>query len=75
MADKKEEKKDKKEKKDRPSKTLAGGIIIQDHKIGDGPQAKKGDKVSMRYIGKLENGTEFDANKTGKPVRFRSVLR
>ena len=36
------------------------GVIIDDRKIGTGPAAKKGNKVEMRYIGKLENGKVFD---------------
>ena len=75
---KKEKKKDKKEKKkaantegekSTPSKqTTAGGVIIEDAKIGTGPMAKKGNTVQMRYIGKLTNGKEFDKNVKGKPV-------
>ena len=30
------------------------GVTIDDKKLGAGPAAKKGDKVSMRYIGKLD---------------------
>lgn len=48
---------------------LPNGLKIQDAKVGDGPQAKKGMKVSMRYIGRLENGKVFDSNTKGKPVR------
>jgi FK506-binding nuclear protein len=48
---------------------LPNGLKIQDAKVGDGPQAKRGMKVSMRYIGKLENGEIFDSNTKGKPVR------
>lgn len=38
------------------------GVNIDDRKPGAGPGAKKGSKVSMRYIGKLEgpNGRTFD---------------
>ncbi|KAL7281353.1 hypothetical protein ACG7TL_004662 [Trametes sanguinea] len=77
-ADKAEEKKSKQEKKkekaEKPkaeTKTLAGGVKIVDHKVGSGPQAKAGDRVSMRYIGKLENGKIFDQNTKGKPFNFR----
>lgn len=49
-------------------KELAGGLKIKDTKTGSGPQAKKGDLVMMRYVGKLQNGTQFDANTKGKPV-------
>jgi len=77
---KKEKKKDKKEKKkadnaegEKPSlakQTTAGGVIIDDFKIGTGPMAKKGNTVKMRYIGKLTDGKEFDKNTKGKPYTF-----
>lgn len=46
------------------------GVKIEDHKVGSGPEAKKGQKVSMRYIGKLTDGKVFDSNKKGKPFTF-----
>jgi len=74
----KKKKKDKKEKKEKTEKTedqknptkttITGGVVVEDHKIGKGPMAKKGDTVKMRYIGKLTNGKEFDKNVSGKPV-------
>lgn len=73
----KDQKKDKKkkEKKEKsedstPLKTqeLAGGVKALDKTIGTGPEAKKGDTVSMRYVGKLEDGNVFDSNMKGKPV-------
>ncbi|CAL1707710.1 unnamed protein product [Somion occarium] len=78
----KKEKKDKKEKKEKKEKEedtkkpvkveeRKDGLKIEDHKVGTGPQAKKGDKVSLRYIGKLTNGKEFDKNVSGKPFIFR----
>lgn len=36
------------------------GVKVDDRKTGSGPQAKKGSKVKIRYIGKLENGQIFD---------------
>ena len=36
------------------------GVTIDDRKTGKGPAAKKGSKVSMRYIGKLTDGKIFD---------------
>lgn len=36
------------------------GVKIDDRKVGAGRTAKSGDKVGMRYIGKLENGKVFD---------------
>jgi FK506-binding nuclear protein len=37
-----------------------GGVTIDDKKLGNGPAAKNGNTVSMRYIGKLEDGKVFD---------------
>ncbi len=48
---------------------LPSGLKIQDAKVGDGPQAKSGMKVNMRYLGKLLDGKVFDSNTKGKPVR------
>ena len=42
------------------------GVTIDDRKLGSGPAAKKGNKVSMRYIGKLSDGKVFD----GEPQPF-----
>ncbi|KAI0074369.1 hypothetical protein K474DRAFT_1665466 [Panus rudis PR-1116 ss-1] len=70
--EKKEEKKDKKEKKDVEKKVveLPGGLKYVEHKVGEGREAKKGDKVSVRYVGKLQNGKIFDQNTKGKPFTF-----
>ncbi|PSK35176.1 hypothetical protein C7M61_004840 [Candidozyma pseudohaemuli] len=70
----KEEKKkeDKEEKKDKkfPTKTLLGGVITEDRKTGSGATAKSGNKVGIRYIGKLKDGKVFDKNTSGKPFVF-----
>lgn len=80
-ADKKEEKKEKKkqkaaeEKKGGAYQELAGGVKIRDVKTGDGKTAKSGARVSMRYVGKLQNKQIFDQNVKGKPVsNFFSAL-
>jgi FK506-binding nuclear protein len=36
------------------------GVTVEDKKEGKGKAAKKGDRVEMRYIGKLKNGKVFD---------------
>lgn len=36
------------------------GVTVDDRKIGTGRTAKSGDRVGMRYIGKLQNGKVFD---------------
>jgi len=71
--DEKREKGDAKQKQgDKGSlRELSNGLKIQDAVFGDGPQAKTGMKVSMRYIGKLPNGKVFDSNTKGKPFTFR----
>ncbi|KAL8997150.1 MAG: hypothetical protein Q9188_006401 [Gyalolechia gomerana] len=51
-------------------KTLQGGVKVEDKKLGKGPACKKGNKVGMRYIGKLLDGKVFDANKKGAPFTF-----
>ncbi|KAG5635502.1 hypothetical protein H0H81_011021, partial [Sphagnurus paluster] len=49
---------------------ILGGIKILDAKVGEGPMAKKGNTVRMRYVGKLANGKVFDSNTKGKPFTF-----
>lgn len=36
------------------------GVKIEDKKVGSGSAAKKGNRVGMRYIGKLNDGKVFD---------------
>lgn len=49
-----------KAKKPASSIRVEKGVTIDDRKVGAGRTAKPGDKVGMRYIGKLENGKIFD---------------
>ena len=50
---------------------VVSGVTVDDRKLGAGRTAKNGDKVSMRYIGKLNNGKVFDSNKKGTPFSFK----
>ncbi|RDW85095.1 FK506-binding protein [Coleophoma cylindrospora] len=50
---------------------VINGVKIDDKKLGSGPAAKSGDRVGMRYIGKLVDGKVFDSNKSGKPFSFK----
>lgn len=43
-----------------PKAWTVSGVKIDQRKAGSGPGAKKGDKVGMRYIGKLKDGKQFD---------------
>jgi FK506-binding nuclear protein len=47
------------------------GVTIDDRTPGTGRAVKNGDTVGVRYIGKLANGQQFDANKKGKPFSFK----
>ncbi|KAK7116010.1 46 kDa FK506-binding nuclear protein-like isoform X2 [Littorina saxatilis] len=53
-------------------RTVAGGIVVEDVKIGHGPEAKPGKNVSVYYVGTLAKNTKrFDSCLKGKPFRFR----
>jgi FK506-binding nuclear protein len=39
---------------------VVSGVTVDDKKVGKGKAAKKGDRVEMRYIGKLKSGKQFD---------------
>lgn len=67
---KKQEPKKEEASKKFPTKTLLGGVITEDRKAGKGQTAKSGNKVGIRYIGKLKNGKVFDKNTSGKPFIF-----
>jgi FKBP-type peptidyl-prolyl cis-trans isomerase len=48
---------------------------IIDFKVGTGPMVKPGDVVSVHYVGKLDNGTEFDSTKKqGQPFEVEIGL-
>ncbi len=49
------------------------GVKIDILKEGTGPAAKAGDKVSVNYVGTLENGTKFDSS-IDRGVPFEFVL-
>ncbi len=51
------------------------GVKVDDKKLGSGRAAKKGDKVGMRYIGKLEDGKVFDCMYSSLPLRRSSLAK
>ena len=62
---------EKKGEKTPSAKRVIQGVTVIDSKVGTGATAKKGSRLSMRYIGKLEGGGKiFDKNTKGKPFSF-----
>lgn len=52
--------------------TTPSGLKITDLKVGDGASPKMGQTVSVHYIGKLENGSEFNNSyNMGRPAEFK----
>lgn len=46
-------------------------VVTQDLVVGTGPVAAVGDTALVDYVGRLQNGTEFDNSYTrGEPFRF-----
>lgn len=47
-----------------------GDLVTQDTVVGAGAEAKAGDKVTVNYTGKFENGTVFDTSVGKQPFTF-----
>ncbi|KAF4581157.1 FK506-binding protein 4 [Ophiocordyceps camponoti-floridani] len=54
------------------TKSVVQGVTIDDRVVGKGRTVKNGDTVGVRYIGKLANGNQFDANKRGNPFTSKA---
>ncbi len=47
------------------------GLGIEDLKVGAGPVAQEGDRVTVHYVGRRESGKVFeDSRKHGRPFEF-----
>ncbi|XP_055851180.1 46 kDa FK506-binding nuclear protein [Episyrphus balteatus] len=73
------QKKDKKEalqqqqaaQKQKSEQSLAGGVKIEDIRVGNGPEAKTGKRAQVYYEGRLKsNNKVFDSLKQGAPFKF-----
>lgn len=54
------------------TKTLPGGLKIEDIRVGKGPEAKSGKKVQVFYEGRLQsNNKVFDSTKSGQGFQFQ----
>ncbi len=51
--------------------TTASGLQYQDTKVGTGAEAKKGNTVTVHYVGTLADGTKFDSSRDkNQPFTF-----
>jgi FKBP-type peptidyl-prolyl cis-trans isomerase FkpA len=49
-----------------PQQTLiVGDLVVEDLVVGDGPAVEAGDTVTVNYVGRLQNGTQFDSSYDG----------
>ncbi len=59
-------------KKKTPKRTLKGGVIVEEVKVGTGPEAGRSKMVGVYYEGRLaSNNKMFDSNLSGKPFKFK----
>jgi len=55
-----------------PTITTESGLKYQDLKVGDGASPQMGQTVTVHYIGRFQNGKEFNNSYTlGKPIDFK----
>lgn len=55
----------------KPVRTLQDGLVVEDLKVGTGPEAKPGKKVMVYYEGRLKsNNKVFDSTKQGPGLKF-----
>jgi peptidylprolyl isomerase len=57
-----------------PPAVDAGPLDIKDLLVGKGAAAQSGDKLSVQYVGKLMDGTEFDSSRRPGRKPFEFVL-
>lgn len=51
--------------------TTPPGLQIEDVREGTGDEASKGNRVTVHYVGKLEDGSTFDSSRErGEPFTF-----
>ena len=51
--------------------TTVSGLQYQDTEVGTGTEAQAGQRVSVHYVGQLEDGSTFDSSRErGEPFAF-----
>jgi FKBP-type peptidyl-prolyl cis-trans isomerase len=53
------------------TKTTPGGVKYETLKEGNGAELKFGEKAVVHYVGKLENGEQFDSSRGKRPMTVR----
>nr|CAD7605726.1 unnamed protein product [Timema genevievae] len=55
-----------------PAKTLEGGVVVEELKVGTGQTAKQGNLISVYYTGRLkQNNKQFDSVTKGPGFKFK----
>nr|CAD7446647.1 unnamed protein product [Timema bartmani] len=55
-----------------PVKTLEGGVVVEELKVGTGQTAKQGNLISVYYTGRLkQNNKQFDSVTKGPGFKFK----
>lgn len=49
----------------------SSGLYVEELQAGEGAPARRGDPVTLHYVGYLSDGTVVDRTEDGDPVRFR----
>jgi FKBP-type peptidyl-prolyl cis-trans isomerase len=54
-----------------PPVTMPNGVVVHTLRPGDGDVAKKGDKITIHFVGTLLDGGVFDSSRArGEPMKF-----
>lgn len=61
----------KEQQQESKTRTLQGGLVVEDLRVGNGPEAKPGKKLAVYYEGRLKkNNKVFDASQKGPGFKF-----
>jgi FKBP-type peptidyl-prolyl cis-trans isomerase len=53
------------------SVSTSENLSVEDVQLGEGEEVKSGDTISVHYVGKLSDGTQFDSSiERGEPLKF-----
>lgn len=55
-------------------RVLENGVLMQEMRAGSGPKPGPNDRVQVRYVGFLADGSQFDESQTAQWFRLDSVI-